>query len=93
MKRGKRWTLALILCLVVATIGAAAAGCGKAKTYVINFNSMGGERLPRRNTPQVTQNSTFPRPRKAISTDSGSSAGITTRRVRTVKPQTPRIST
>lgn len=42
MKRGKRWTLALILCLVVATIGAAAAGCGKAKTYVINFNSMGG---------------------------------------------------
>ena len=42
MKRGKRWTLALILCLVVATIGAAVAGCGKAKTYVINFNSMGG---------------------------------------------------
>ena len=42
MRRGKRWVLALVLSLVVAVIGAVAVGCGKAKKYTFNYNSMGG---------------------------------------------------
>lgn len=42
MRREKRWVLALVLSLVVAVIGAVAVGCGKAKKYTFNYNSMGG---------------------------------------------------
>lgn len=42
MKQGKIRLFALLTCLIVAAIGAACAGCGKSKSYVINFNSLGG---------------------------------------------------
>lgn len=42
MKQGKIRLFALLTCLIVAAIGAACAGCGKSKSYEINFNSLGG---------------------------------------------------
>lgn len=95
MRREKRWVLALVLSLVVAVIGAVAVGCGKAKKYTFNYNSMGGGAVAAAEYTVGDTKFYFPTPAqgdKATSMDSGSSAGTTTRLARTIKPPTQRIS-